>query len=91
MQEEEISSIEFHKILQEVEEYRKLKADIRDEAKTNLKQITKEQQKELLERGRKEIKENIFISNYKYFRYQYPSCQCLVEHEKLFSCDDFCG
>ena len=40
MQDEDISSIEFHKVLQEVEKYRKLKTDIRNQAKPNLKQIT---------------------------------------------------
>ena len=39
MQDEDISSIEFHKVLQEVEKYRKLKTDIRNQAKANLKQI----------------------------------------------------
>ena len=43
MQEGGISSIEFHKALQEVEKYRKLKADIRNQAKTKVIQITKEQ------------------------------------------------
>ena len=53
-----ISSIEFHKVLQEVEKYRKLKADIRNQAKAKVKQITKEQREELLEQGRKEGKED---------------------------------
>ena len=43
MQTGDISSIEFHKVLQEVEKYRKLKADIRSQAKTKVRQITKEQ------------------------------------------------
>ena len=43
IQDGDISSIEFHKLLQEVEEYRKLKADIRNWAKAKVKQITKEQ------------------------------------------------
>ena len=54
MQDGDISSIEFHKALQEVEKYRKLKADIRNWAKAKIKQITKEQREELLEQGRKE-------------------------------------
>ena len=37
-----ISSIEFHKVLQEVEKYRKLKTDIRNQSRTKVKQITKE-------------------------------------------------
>ena len=54
----DISPTEFHKVLQEVEKYRKLKADIRNQAKTKIKEITKEQREELLEQGRKEGKED---------------------------------
>ena len=43
MQDGDISQSEFHKVLQEVEKYRKLKADIRTHAKAKIKQITKEQ------------------------------------------------
>ena len=43
MQDRDISSIEIHEVLKEVENYRKLKADIRNQAKTRTKQITKEQ------------------------------------------------
>ena len=49
---------EFQKILQEVEKYRKLKVDIRNQAKAKVKEVTKEQQEELLEQGRKEGKED---------------------------------
>ena len=49
MQDGYISSIEFHKALQEVEKYRKRKADIRNQAKTKVKQIAEEQREELLE------------------------------------------
>ena len=45
------------KVLQEVEKYRNLKADIRNQAKAKVKQIMKEQREELLEQGRKEGKE----------------------------------
>ena len=58
MQDGDISPIEFHKVLQEVEKHRKLKADIINHAKTTIKEITKEQREELLEQGRKEGKEN---------------------------------
>ena len=58
MQDGNISPTEFHKVLQEVEKYRKLKADIRNQAKAKIKQITKEQREELLEQGRKEGKED---------------------------------
>ena len=58
MQEGDISSIEFRKVLKEVEKYRKLKANIRNQAKAKTKQVTKEQREELLEQGRKEGKED---------------------------------
>ena len=58
MQDEDASPAEFHKILQEVEKYRKIKADIRNQGKTKVKEITKEQRVELLEQGRKEGKED---------------------------------
>ena len=45
MQDRDISPTEFHKVLQEVEKYRKLKADIRNQAKAKVKKITKEQRK----------------------------------------------
>ena len=58
MQDGDISPAEFHKVLQEVEKYQKLKADIRNPAKAKIKQITKEQREEILEQGRKEGKED---------------------------------
>ena len=54
----DISPAEFQKVLQVVEKYRKLKADIRNQAKAKVKEITKEQQEEILEQGRKEGKED---------------------------------
>ena len=42
MQDGDISSTEFYKVLQEVEKYRKLKADIRHQAKAKVRRITKE-------------------------------------------------
>ena len=44
--------------MQEVEKYRRLKADIRNQAKAKVKEITKEQREEILEQGRKEGKED---------------------------------
>ena len=73
MQEGDISSTEFHKVLQELEQYCKLKTDIRNQAETKVRQITKEQREELLEQGRKEGK------HCKYFRY--PGCQYHLKHE----------
>ena len=59
MQDGDISPTEFHKVLQEVEKYPKLKADIRNQAKTKItKQITKTQREELLKQGIKEGKED---------------------------------
>ena len=57
-QDGDISPTEFHKVLQEVEKYRKLKADFRNQAKAKIKQIMKEQREELLEQRRKESKED---------------------------------
>ena len=53
-----ISSTEFHKVLEEVEKYRKLKADIRNQAKAKVKEITKERREEILKQGRKEDKKD---------------------------------
>ena len=79
MQHGDISSTSVHKVLQEVEKYRKLKADIRNQAKAKVKEITKEQRQELLEQGRKEGKVDSFSKNRKYFRY--PGCQCYLKYE----------
>ena len=57
MQDRDFSSIEFHEALQEVERYRKLKADIKNQGKTKVRQITKEQREELLEKRRNEGKD----------------------------------
>ena len=59
MQDGDISSIEFHKVLQELGKYRKLKADIRNQNKAEVKEITNGKRKELLEQGRKEGKEDL--------------------------------
>ena len=48
MQDGDISPTEFHKVLQKKEKYRKFKADIRNQAKAKIKQITKEQLEEIL-------------------------------------------
>ena len=58
MQDGDICPTEFHKVLQEVEKYRTIKADIRNQTKAKVKQITKEQREELLEQGRKEGKKD---------------------------------
>ena len=58
MQDGDISPTEFHKVLEKVEKYRKLKTDSKNQARAKQKQIIKEQQEELLEQGRKEGKED---------------------------------
>ena len=58
VQDGDISRTEFHKVLQEVEKYRRLKADIRNQAKAKVKEITKEQRQEILEQGKKEGKQD---------------------------------
>ena len=54
IQEGGISPTEFHKVLQELEKYCKLKTDSRNQNQAKVKQIEKEQREELLEQGRKE-------------------------------------
>ena len=78
MQDRDISSIEFLKILQEAEKYHKLKADIRNQAKTKVKQITKNSQKNYLNKKGKKAR-NILSKNRKYFRY--PGCQWHLKYE----------
>ena len=58
MQDGNISSTKFHKVLQEVEKYCTLMANIRSQTKARVKHITKKQREELLEQGRKEGKED---------------------------------
>ena len=48
MQDGDISPTEFHQVLQVVEKYRKLDADIRNQAKAKVKEIKKERE-EILE------------------------------------------
>ena len=54
MQDGDISPTEFERVLQEVEKYRKLKADIINQAEAMARQIKKKQPQKLLEQGRKE-------------------------------------
>ena len=61
MQDGDISPTESHKVRQEVETYRRLKADIRNQAKAKVKETTKEQREEILEQGRKEGKEDFLL------------------------------
>ena len=56
MQDGDIFPSEFHKVLQEAEKYRKLKADIRNQAKTKTKQITKNSQKKYFSKEENKVK-----------------------------------
>ena len=56
----DFSPIEFLQSIAGGRKYRKLKADIRNQAKAKVKEITKGQWEEILEQGRKEDKENFF-------------------------------
>ena len=49
MQDGDIPPTEFHKVLQEVEKHRRLKSDIRNQAKAKVKETAKEQRQEILE------------------------------------------
>ena len=76
MQDGGISSIEFNKVLQEIEKYRKLKTDIRNEAKIKVRRIMKEQREELLGQRRIEDQEDFLrkIANN-------SDIQCHLKHE----------
>ena len=56
MQDQDISLTEFQKVLQEIEQCRKLKADIRNQTKTKIKKVTKEQRKNYLSKEEKKAK-----------------------------------
>ena len=58
IQDGDIFTTEFHKVLLEVENIANFKDDIRNQAKVKIKQITNEQREQLLEQGRKEDKED---------------------------------
>ena len=77
MQDGDISLTKFHKVLQEREKYRKLKADIRNRTKAKVKQIEKEQREEILEQGRKEGK-ILQIANSSGVQ-----CQCHLKYKSL--------
>ena len=55
MQDGDISSFEFHKILQEVENYYKLKTDIRNQAKNNVKHIKNNSEKNFLNKDKRKV------------------------------------
>ena len=56
MQDREISSMEFHKVLQGVEKYRKVKVGIINHAKTKVKHITKNSKKNYLNKDESKAK-----------------------------------
>ena len=56
MQDGYISSIEFHKVLQEMEKYRKLKADIRNQTKAKLNKPQRNSDKNYLNKEKKKVR-----------------------------------
>ena len=60
MQDGDISPTEFHKVLQEVEKYRKLKADIRNHAKDKEKRLRKNSEKKYLNKEEKKAKKTFY-------------------------------
>ena len=56
MQDGYISSIEFHKVLQEMEKYRKLKADIRNQTKAKLNKPQRNRDKNYLNKEKKKVR-----------------------------------
>ena len=78
MQDGGISPTEFERVLQEVEKYRKLKADIINQAEAMARQIKKKQPQKLLEQGRKEGMKD-FLQ--KIANTSVPGCQCHLKYE----------
>ena len=78
MQVGDICPTEFHKVLQEVEKYRRLKADIRNQVKAKVKEITKDSEKKYLSNEEKKARK-IFMKSCKHFRY--PGCKCHLKYE----------
>ena len=68
MQDGDISPTEFHKVLQEVEKYRKLKADTRNQAKSKVKDYEKTARRITWTR-KKRRQRRFFTKNRKPFRY----------------------
>ena len=60
MQDRDILSTEIHWVLKDVKNYRKIKSNIRNQAQTKVKQITKQHREELLDQERDVGKEKIF-------------------------------
>ena len=56
MQDGYISSTEFHKVLQEMEKYRKLKADIRNQTKAKLNKPQRNSDKNYLNKEKKKVR-----------------------------------
>ena len=63
MQDGYISSIEFHKVLQEMEKYRKLKADIRNQTKAKLNKSQRNSDKNYLNKEEKKVRK-IFLGKF---------------------------
>ena len=61
MQDGDISNTKFQKVLQQRENYLRLRAEIRNQTRTKKKETTKEQREKLLEQGKKECKEDFLL------------------------------
>ena len=75
MQDREIPSIEFHKVLQEVEKHGELKADIKNQGNADYKRTARR----ITLAKKKRRQRRFFTKNRKYFRY--PGCQWHLKHK----------
>ena len=79
MQDGDILPTEFHKVLQEVEKYCKIKTDIRNQAKAKSKTYHKRTARRITRTTKKRRQRRFFTKNCKFFRY--PGCQCHLKYE----------
>ena len=79
MKDRDVSSIEFHKVLRETEEYRRIKAGIRNQTKTNLRLNTKNSTKNCLKKEKRGRQKGFFTRNHKYSRN--PGSQYHLNHK----------
>ena len=73
MKDRDVSSIEFHKVLRETEEYCRIKAGIRNQTKTNLRLNTKNSTKNCLKKEKRGRQKGFFTRNHKYSKIQGPN------------------
>ena len=77
IQDEKVSPTEFHKILQETQNYHKLKADIRKQAKAKQAKLSKEQREKILEQGKKK-EEKIFYEKLQILHVSQMQMSCKI-------------